>query len=591
MCGLCGVVRRSPEAPAIDRQGLLAAREAMRARGPDGEGAWFSADGRAALAHRRLAVLDLSPAGAQPMASADGRYRIVYNGEVVNFRELRRGLEADGERFVSESDTEVILALWRREGEAALGRLRGMFALAIWDDAESTLTLARDPFGIKPLYWSESGGVVRFASQVRALEAGGGVSRAVEPAARAGFLLWGAVPEPWAWREGVRAVPAGHVVRFAGGRPAETRPFALVDGEAAPFVDAFDDSVRAHLVSDVPVAIFLSAGLDSAAVAAAAVRHLAEPPVTFTLTFEGWEGSARDEGPWARRVAERLGARHVERRLGRAEITAAWPRVLAAMDQPSIDGFNTWLVASAAAQEGIKVALSGLGGDELLGGYPSFRDVPRWRRAASIAGAIPGAAALWPAAVRPWSGRRPKLGGLLRHGRTLPGAWLLRRGLFLPEELPAILGEEAARDGLERLGLAAALDRAAATPAPGVRGSADGWATVQRLEATLYMRNQLLRDSDWAAMASGVELRVPFVDVPLWRAGAAAGFEPARSGGKAAWARRVAPELPEALFARPKSGFTVPVAEWMAPPPRPGEDRPGLGSRRLARAVLAEWGG
>ena len=231
MCGINGLLRLSPAAPPLDRDELLRTRERMAARGPDGAGDWVSPDGRAALASRRLAILDLSAAGDQPMASADGRLHAVLNGEIYNFRELRAALEREGRRFRSQSDTEVLLALYAREGAAMLRRLRGMFGLALWDEAEQTLLLARDPLGVKPLYYAVEGGVLRFASQVKALEAGGAVSRAVEPAGLAGFLLWGSVPEPWTIRRGVRALPAGHGLLVLDGRIEGPAPFAV---ESAP---------------------------------------------------------------------------------------------------------------------------------------------------------------------------------------------------------------------------------------------------------------------------------------------------------------------------------------------------------------------
>src|SRR5829696_9099392 len=218
MCGINGIVRLAETAPPIDSGELVRTRDAMTARGPDGAGAWVSPCGRAALASRRLAILDLSPAGAQPMASADGRFHIVLNGEIYNFRELRQELERTGERFRSRSDTEVVLALYAREGTAMLARLRGMFGLAIWDDAAKTLLLARDPLGIKPLYYSAHGETLRFASQVKALEKGGAIPLNVDPAGLAGFLLWGSVPEPLTIRSAVRALPAGSYLIIKDGR-------------------------------------------------------------------------------------------------------------------------------------------------------------------------------------------------------------------------------------------------------------------------------------------------------------------------------------------------------------------------------------
>jgi asparagine synthase (glutamine-hydrolysing) len=654
MCGINGIFSYGAAAPPIDREELLRTREAMTSRGPDAAGTWVSADGRAGLASRRLAILDLSPTGSQPMAGDGGRVQLVINGEIYNFRQLRAELEAAGCRFRGSGDTEVVLALYLRHGEAMLSRLRGMFALAVWDERPGRprrLLLARDVMGIKPLYYSPGstgstdsaatagGGQLRFASQVKALEAGGAISRAVDPAGLAGFLLWGSVPEPWTLRRAVRALPAGHLLVVEDGRAAEPRPFATLAGAraeepAAPPTAAdaavppapltpeaaIEASVVAHLVSDVPVAVFLSAGLDSGLIAALARRHLPDPPATFTLGFDVLAGTPRDELPLAAEVAHRLGTRHVERRMTREDFARLWPAALAAMDQPSIDGFNTFAVSRAAHEAGLKVVLSGLGGDELFGSYPSFADVPRGARAARWGRRLPGLAAAWPALAAHLAPAHPKLAGLLRHGMTLPGSYFLRRALFLPEELPALMGTAEAAEGLaaydpiadagKLLGgaplsplsplsplAAGSAGRAAHGAGPAGNGrrppaaAGDAWLAVQLMESSQYMRNQLLRDSDWASMASSVELRVPLVDASLHRCLAAGGFQPARRLGKGALVRRLAPELPEALWRHPKTGFYVPVLEWL----RPGELGPagrGLGSRSraLARCVLAEFG-
>ncbi len=592
MCGINGILRLADSAPAIDREELLRSRDSMISRGPDGAGAWISDDGRVALASRRLAILDLSAAGAQPMASADGRFHAVMNGEIYNFAGLRRELEADGVRFRSHSDTEVVLALYAREPAdpaALLPRLRGMYALAIWDDREKSLLLARDPLGIKPLYLATETGAdacLRFASQVKALEAGGAISREIDPAGVAGFLLWGSVPEPLTIRKAVRALPPGHHLIVREGRIGEPVASGLpaMAAMAMEPAAAIEDSVRAHLVSDVPVAVFLSAGLDSALIAALACRNLPEPPATFTLRFDALLGTPQDEGPLAAEVARALGTRHVERSLRAGDLAALWPGAVAAMDQPSIDGFNTYVVSRAAHEAGLKVVLSGLGGDEIFGSYPSFADVPRLARSARRGRQVPGLGALWPPAARLLAADRPKLAGLLRYGQTLPGAYFLRRGLFLPEELPALIGRDAAQEGLRRYDPVADAARALATD-DGVR---DDWTSVHALETALYMRNQLLRDSDWASMAWSVELRVPLVDAWLSARLAARGFEPARSAGKAALVRQAAPELPEALWRRPKTGFYIPVAEGMRP--ELAARRPGERSRWLALRMLEEFG-
>ena len=527
------------------------------------------------------------------MASADGSCRLILNGEIYNFRQLRAELEREGHVFRSVSDTEVILALWRRDRERMLPKLRGMFALALWDERTGELLLARDPFGIKPLYLSAERGTLRFASQVKALEAGGGISTAIEPAAVAGFLLWGSVPEPWTIRRGVKALPAGTYQIAREGDPGTPVPFTATGGETEASGSGAEpdlllaDSVRAHLVSDVPVAVFLSAGLDSGLIAALAAREAkasgAPPPKAFTLSFDRLEGTPLDEAPLAAEVARTLRLPHSIARVGRGDFLDLWEAALAAMDQPSIDGFNTFVVARAARETGIKVALSGLGGDELFGSYPSFREVPRLALAAPFARLAPREL------LAAFARRRgqPKLAALGRTGSGLGGAYSLRRGLFLAEELTEILGAGAAAEGLAAYDQAAETKKALADWNP---ARSNSWTAVHRLETRLYMKNQLLRDSDWASMAHSLELRVPLVD-PLLEAGfAARGFEPAKSRGKRALVRSVAPELPPALFERPKSGFYMPVMEWLEPEQARTVRNHGDQSRRLALRVLVSFG-
>jgi asparagine synthase (glutamine-hydrolysing) len=575
MCGIAGAARLAPGSPALDREALRGLRDTLAARGPDGAGEWWSPSGRAGLLHRRLAIIDPSPQAAQPMASADGRCVLAFNGEIYNHAELRRELEREGARFRTHSDAEVALELLARAPApaAALGRLRGMYALALWDEGRGRLLLARDPYGIKPLYYEARGGAVRFASQARALERAG--DRGLDPAGIVGFLLWGSVPEPCTLRPEVRSVPAGHAMVIGPERVAD--PVAIPLPEAAvPGGDAraaaraaLTDSVRAHLVSDVPVGVFLSAGLDSGLVAALARRVAGAPLRAITAAFAAFEGTRDDEAPLAGETARALGLEPMVRRFSDRELEELWPRCLASMDLPSIDGFNTWLVALAAREAGLKVVLSGVGGDELFGSYPSFRQVPRlraWARAMPLG-------ARFVAALGRGTGR-PKLAGLRAHGQGLAGAYFLRRGLYLPEELPAILGGELAAAGL------AAYDAIADA---GRFEAADDWRAVHDMESGLYLRNQLLRDADWAAMAHSVELRTPLVDATLRAALAAQDFEPARSEGKRALVAALAPELPPGVLARRKRGFAIP-----APGRAPG--RPGLRARALALELLERRG-
>ncbi len=594
MCGIAGAFAYHAAAGPVDREELLRVREAMARRGPDGAGLWISPDGRAGLAHRRLAILDLSEGGAQPMLSADGTLAITFNGEIYNYRALKADLEAKGHAFRSASDTEVLLALYREKGEAMVEDLRGMYAFALWDAGRGGLLLARDPFGIKPLYVADDGRTLRFASQVKALLAGGAVDATPDPAGHAGFFLWGSVPEPFTTFKGIRALPAGCLqwVDAQGPRPARKHfdlnaEFRRAEAEAVdlPAAEmqervraALLDSVKHHLVSDVPVGLFLSSGLDSTTLAALAKEAGADLR-TLTLGFREYQGAADDETPLAEAVASRMGSRHETRWVSRRDFEASLPDALAAMDQPSIDGLNTSYVAQAAAAAGLKVALSGLGSDELFGGYPSFRQVPRLARALAPfagAGALGRGLRRWMALLLP-RGASPKAPGLLEYGGSFAGAYLLRRALFMPWELPGAAGEAFAREGLEQLQTLPRLEA-------GMAGLEQDRTRVSALELGWYMRNQLLRDADWAGMAHGLEIRPPFVDVALFRALAPLLAGP-RPPGKATVAASARPALPEAVLARPKTGFTTPVRRWVQDLGLDrGEDR---GLRGWARQVAS----
>jgi asparagine synthase (glutamine-hydrolysing) len=573
MCGIAGIFGYHPAAPGVERGELARMRDHMRARGPDGAGEWFAADGRVGLGHRRLSIIDLTDRAAQPMADPAGDIVVSFNGEIYNHAELRRELEACGRVFTTRSDTEVLLQMYAEHGVAMLPRLRGMFAFVLWDGRLGKLLLARDPYGIKPLYYADDGWTVRAASQVKALLTSPAVSRAPEPAGLAGFYLFGSVPEPFTLYQEIRAVPAGsHVWVDAQGpgpahayfrlddvwREAAQAP-SLPEAEArARFAQAMRDSVAAHLVADVPVGAFLSAGIDSGALVGL-MRDAGVPQLrTATLAFEEFRGSAQDESPLAAQVASAYGTAHTTRSVGEAEFQADLPRILEAMDQPSIDGINTWFVSKAARESGLKVAVSGVGGDELLGGYPSFRDVPHWARMMWLPARIPGAAWLAEAVQAAFAplapSLNPKASSLLRHGGTLSGAWFAKRALFTPRELPRLLGEEAAREGLRRLRPFDRLESALA------HAPADPFAQVSVLESAFYLRNQLLRDTDWASMAHSLEVRTPLVDAFLLRQAAPLVRDAVHS--KSWLAASPSAPLPDAVAVRAKTGFATPVARW-----------------------------
>jgi asparagine synthase (glutamine-hydrolysing) len=605
MCGINGVYAYHDAASAPAEAELLATRDSMAARGPDGAGAWWSQDRRIGFGHRRLSIIDLSEGGTQPMHSADGRYTVVFNGEIYNYPELRARLEGEGVHFRSTSDTEVLLHLFARSGESMLTELRGMFALAIWDSLERRMVLARDPYGIKPLYYANDGWTFRFASQVKALLAGGNVSRDPEPAGIVGFHLWGHVPEPFSLYRDVRALPAGHVMVVDWLGPREPRAYATVAGTLAEGRErpssgnvggaigtAVRDSVRAHLLADVEVGVFLSAGIDSGALLGL-MADLGARPRAVTLTFAEFRGGPEDEAPLAAEVARQYGAEQIVRAVSEQEFRQDLPAILAAMDQPSVDGVNTWFVAKAAREAGLKVALSGLGGDELLGGYPSFRDLPAWRRRFGPLARIPGfgraVRAVASRVIPGFARRQPKALSMFELAGSWEGAYILRRGLFMPSELGAMLEPDLVREGLHRL---TPLGRLAATlrPDPGT-----DMGRVCALESSHYMRDQLLRDADWAGMAQSVEIRTPLVDAALLRdlAPVIPGLAPGQ--GKRALALAPSVPLPASVADRAKTGFVVPTAAWMAAEadrldaPRDSATlhSKGLASRHWSRLVFA----
>ena len=525
-----------------------------------------------------------------------GSLVITFNGEIYNYRELRASLESRGRTFASQSDTEVLLQLFEEKQERMLGELRGMFAFAIWDSARQRLFVARDPYGIKPLYYSGEDSTFRFASQVQALIAGGGISRQFDAAGAAGFLLRGTVPEPFTMYRAIRALPAGSYAWIDARGIHEPVPYfsiagtlrdavqagrPLSDDERAALVhDAVLESVRYHLVADVPVGAFLSAGIDSTAVVALARESGANDLQTITLRFEEYRGRVNDEAPLAAVVAQRYGVPHTIRELSLAEFRSEMPRIFQAMDQPSVDGLNSYFISKVAAGAGLKVAMSGTGGDELFGGYTSFRDIPRWMPVTSLLSRIPGlgnGVQFLNAALAKRSRHvSPKMGEIVRYGSSYAGAYLVKRGRFLTAELPQILGAEVAAEGVRRLDLLPLIARAI-TPDPG-----SPFARVSALESSLYLRNQLLRDMDWASMAHSLEVRVPLVDAHLLRKVAPA-LVGRRERGKQLLARAARPPLPSEVLQRRKTGFTLPIREWLS---HDSEGRVESGKRGWARKVF-----
>jgi len=584
MCGINGNFAYQASAPAVELAELIAIRDAMAARGPDGAGHWMSSDGRVGLGHRRLAIVDLGATGAQPMATDDDSLHITFNGEIYNYQSIRGRLQAAGVVFQSQSDTEVLLHLYAEKGPAMLDELRGMYAFAIWDAPRRRMFLARDPFGIKPLYYSDDGKTLRFASQVRALLKAKSVDTSCDAAGRVGFMLWGYMPEPYTLYAGIHALPAGSWLSIDSNGGHASGTFCEISREIAKLerhietARSYDvkqqlraamlDTVKRHFIADVPVGVFLSSGLDSTTLTALAAETNGSSLHTVSLGFEEYRGGENDEVPLAEIAAKRFNTTHETRWVSGQEFQTDFDAMLRAMDQPSIDGANTYFVSKVAKQAGLKAAISGLGGDELFSGYSSFHQIPQLVRSV---GRFPASAAkalrviCAPVLKRFTSA---KYAGLLEYGGSYAGAYLLRRGLFMPWELPHLLDPDLVRIGWRKLEPMVLLEAT-------VKDIACERLRVAALEMTWYMRNQLLRDSDWAGMAHSLEIRVPLVDLDLLRA--VIPMVAVNQAGKQEMARTPALPLPDAVLKRQKTGFSVPIRDWLAQ----GEDDTGAEKRGI----------
>ena len=570
MCGIAALFAYATDAPLVSRDEIERINARMVPRGPDGGGVWMADDRRLALGARRLAIIDLSAEGAQPLRGVEGDATIVFNGEIYNHRELRTRLEKRGARFHSHSDTEVVLQMYRHYGADCVELLRGMFAFAIWDEQSRRLFVARDPYGIKPLYFADDGKTFRCASTVKALLAGGAIPRTRDAAGVAGFLMLGSVPEPYTIVSAIRGVEAGtsfYVDSSGRGEPRRYYSIARIFRDAreletiatltTPEIllrERVTESIEHHLVSDVPVGVFLSAGIDSATVTALANACSQSPLQTITILFDAFRDREFNETAGAAELAKSIGAPHTTRSVTREEFLADLPKIFDAMDQPTIDGINTWFISKATAEARLKVALSGVGGDELFGSYPAFSRVPKIRRLAKV----PLAAKLL---------RHPKARAIPQLGKSDAGAYLLTRGLFLPDEI-----ESGALDIVRHIGRMLDVD-------PGT-----DFGRVATFEASLYMRNQLLRDTDWASMAHSVEVRTPLVDAWLLRQLAPLLLV---YGSQCKQFFAASPErpLPRAITHRPKTGFQTPLREWLDLPP----DGTSTRMRSWARRVLEEF--
>jgi asparagine synthase (glutamine-hydrolysing) len=576
-------------------------------RGPDDQGMEVIRAGTAhvGLGNTRLAILDLSPAGHQPMRDPTTGNWITYNGEIYNFKELReelndrcqrsevrdrrpenggqksdvgwqrsetrdqksevRGRQSDGgSAWLSNTDTEVILKAYARWGRECVQHLRGMFAFTLWDAARQELFLARDPFGIKPLYYYQTKELFLFSSEIRALLASGLIPRRLSLEGLSSYLYCGSVQEPLTIIEGVRSLLPGHCLVVNTGSTVrlthvdyacnwikeEHAPRISNRREAATILRYdLEDSVRLHLVSDVPVGVFLSGGIDSSAIVALIGQVTGEKPKTFSVVFGEKEFS---EASYANIVAKQFDTEHHEIPLAEDELLNMLPEALRAMDQPTMDGINTYVVSRAVKEAGITVALSGLGGDELFAGYPSFSRVARLQGIAGIPQLFRKSASFVGRALAKGSVQQRKFWDILESDCSSPAVYTISRQLFAPSEVASLIIDSRSF-------------QSARPPAPCSLLPADLINAMSLCELQGYMANTLLRDTDQMSMAHGLEVRVPFVDTVVVRSvvGLPGAWKTNDPRPKPLLLDAMTGLLPEEIWRRPKMGFTLPFERWM----------------------------
>lgn len=553
MCGIAGILSHNGAPDLAGRAALM--ERALSHRGPDGHAVWASRHCHAAFAHTRLAIIDPTPSGRQPMSIDDGRLTITFNGEIYNLMEIRREIEARGVAFQSRADSEVVLRAYDAFGEHCVERLRGMFAFAIWDERERHCLLARDRFGIKPLYYAIDRDRMAFASELRALVASGLVTATVDASAAYEYFRAGSVPEPRTLLAGAKCLEAGHVAVWRGGQLRQRQYFDLSFALAPDAGDAVArtraaliDSVQHHFVADVPVGIFLSGGMDSTALLALASAVNGAETRALTMAMPG---SQDDELALAKRTAAHFGVRHDVCEVDAHSAKSLFAEYLAAMDQPSIDGMNTLAVSNLAKACGMKVMLSGIGADELFGGYPSVHAVPSftaWNRRLAAGGRLRTIAGRM--LERLPDPRARRLGDMLGQPPDLSASYATFRGIFTRSEARQLtrqfVGDPPDDDD--------ATSEAPSDPTP--------QDAACRLEMTRYLRNQLLRDADVMSMARGVEVRVPFIDARVV-ATVTAIPQHERLAPAKSLLRRAVPEIPEWIASQPKRGFMFPMERWL----------------------------
>jgi asparagine synthase (glutamine-hydrolysing) len=561
MCGIVGTIGLA------DRELISAMKGAITHRGPDDHGTFIDEVGRVALGHRRLSIIDLSSAGHQPMSYMDERFWIVYNGEVYNYKDIRAELEAKGYAFISNTDTEVLLAAYAEWGQDFLKKLRGMFAFAIYDRKTAQVFLARDRFGIKPLYYFHQNGIFLFASELKALLASGRVPSNADPQAIWDYLSIGSIPQPRTILCDVQALLPGHamIVSLKGevsihqywdiweNAQILSSPIDLKEA-SAELRQKLEEATRLQMIADVPVGAFLSGGTDSTAVVGLMSQYVSHPIKTYSVGFES-QYAKLNELKWAKIASERFGTDHTEVIVTENDIAQSYDSLVQGIDQPSLDGTNTYFV-SKAAHTGVTVSLSGQGGDELFAGYPHFSDLMR--------------ASDWDRRFPAWFRSLCKPIIKATPGRFLPDKHWLASTPLERYALLRNLADELTKSKITRKEFRAGFKAHPLTEAiqPFLKPSQDSVALTSYVEIKNYLANTLLRDGDAVSMAHSLEVRPVLLDHVLveYVFALPSRLKLNHEGGKRVLIDALRDLIPEPILTRPKMGFEMPLFDWLSGP-------------------------
>jgi asparagine synthase (glutamine-hydrolysing) len=570
MCGIGGIFNFGDHQKITTKQIDLLS-ESLSRRGPDSSGKWISNCGKINFVHRRLSIIDTAERSNQPMLSEDSKVIIIFNGEIYNYLELKKDLEKKY-KFYTTGDTEVIINLYREYGLDFINKLRGMFSIAIWDDRKKILILTRDRNGIKPLYYGNNGKTLIFASQVKSIIKSNLVNNSPDPAGWCSFFIWGNLTNNYTTQKHIKSILPGQTLIFNYyGKIINNKIYPIVDlyrpksntllasgNIVKDYKGEIEKSILKHTISDVPIGIFLSGGIDSAIICEILNRFNCSKNVTaVTMGFEEFKNTEMDEIRFAQKISKNNNMNHIFFRLQKRDFFDDLPDFFNDMDQPTIDGLNSWFISKFVKKNNLKVVLSGIGADEIFSGYPSFNFIPKIYR---LMGFFPKNLGKitrhFLSKFTYLNSYSPKLSSFFEYSSSIQNLYLLKRGLFMPWELNKILDGNFVKEGIKELNIFENLKKTFSE-------INNIHFKISALETIWYLQNRLLRDADWCGMSHSLEIRTPYIDTELLTAIAPMLNQEMNIANKNILKNSFAEFLPKEIMKRKKIGFEMPLSKWL----------------------------